>query len=137
MTASLVHLWLWSGLVYWALGQTWFAQFVDEPVCTRLAGARGTASRPLAPTMSQPALMTGPAAFVGTLPLALFGPPLPLWLHALNIGAGASGVLVSWRLLHPRPTGLTRWRHYRRWRTGITTLQAVLALVMLRLTWAP
>jgi hypothetical protein len=133
MAPPLLHLMVWAGLVYWVLGQAWFAELFDRPVCARQNRPQ-TAGQWPAP---QAAVVSGFAVFLGPVPLALFGPALPPWLHALNIAAGASGLLHTVLLLRPRRSGFTRWQRHSRQRTLATTVQAALAIVMVWLAFRP
>lgn len=133
MTSPLLHLMAWAGLVCWVLGQTWFAEVFDRPVCARQA-RRALAGRPAPPApMPQVAMVSGFAVFLGPLPLALFGPALPIGLHALNILAGGWGLVLTVLLLRRREPEFARWQRYSRGRALATAVHAVLALIMVRL----
>jgi hypothetical protein len=135
MAPSLLHLLVWAGLVCWVLGQAWFAEVFDRPVCARQA-RRALAGRPAPPApMPQVAMVSGFAVFLGPLPLALFGPALPIGLHALNIVAGVWGLVVTVRLLRRRESEFARWQRCSRGRALATAAHAVLALIMVCLVF--
>jgi hypothetical protein len=137
----------WSGLVFWVLGQLWFAQIVVYPLFALVGGVEYTDyHRFYASRIPWPVIVPGFASFLLPLPLAWFGPPLPGWLYGLNIGTGLVGLLLTVLLLIPRHEHLTARGKDRRaiaelvrynWpRTLAVTLQAVLAATMLGLTSA-
>ena len=100
---------LWAGLVYWVLGQIWFAQLVVYPLFARVGDEEyvryhGFYSRHI----PLPVIIPGFASFLLPMPLALYGPPVPVWLSAANIAAGIVGLLVTVALEIPRHNRLER-----------------------------
>ena len=137
MAPSMLHLLVWAGLVYWVLGQAWFAELSDRPACARQSRHQAAGHLPPPAPMPPVALVSGFAIFLGPLPLALFGPTLPIWLHALNLTAGTSGLLHTVLLLRRCRPEFTRWQRHSRRRTLASTAQAALAFIMLCLVFSP
>jgi hypothetical protein len=109
METSHLMLLLWGGLICWVLGQIWFAQVVVYPLFARVGEAEyvryhGFYLR----RIPLPVIIPGFASFLLPIPLALYGPAVPVWLHAANIAAGMVGLLVTVKLEIPRHHRLER-----------------------------
>lgn len=143
MDLSQLLLLSWAGLVFWVLGQVWFAQIVVYPLFAVVGGSEyAEYHRAYARRIALPVIAPGFASFLLPLPLALLGPPLPAWLHAANIAVGLAGLLLTVLLLIPRHKRLSQRGKDERtidelvrynWpRTATVTVQAGLALLMLK-----
>jgi hypothetical protein len=93
----------WAALSFWVLGQIWFAQIVIYPLFARVGPKdyvdyhRFYGSRiPLV------VIVPGFLSFLAPIPLALFGPEVPLWMSTANIATGICGLLVTVLLAIPR-----------------------------------
>lgn len=142
MSSSPLLLFFWTGLVFWVLGQMWYAQVVIYPLFARVGEAEYRAYHGLyARRIPLPVIVPGFACFLAPMALAAFGPPLPARLHAINIAAGLVGLLVTVGLLIPRHAALERQGKADRtiaelvrynWpRTASITVQAVATVSML------
>ncbi len=109
METSHVILLLWAGLVYWVLGQIWFAQLVVYPLFARVGDEEYVRYHGFyVRHIPLPVIIPGFASFLFPIPLALYGPPVPVWLNAANIATGIVGLLVTVALEIPRHNRLER-----------------------------
>jgi hypothetical protein len=86
-------------------------------------------------------IVPGFASFVLPVPLAIFGPSLPVWMHAANIALGLVGLVITVALEIPRHARLERdgkdatviaeLIRYNWPRTASITLQAGVTVAML------
>jgi hypothetical protein len=132
----------WTGLVFWSLGQIWYAQIVIYPLFARVGEAEYRTYHGLyARRIPLPVIVPGFACFLAPMALAAFGPPLPGWLHAANIAGGLVALLVTVGLEIPRHVALERHGknehtiaelvRYNWPRTAAITVQAAATLSML------
>lgn len=99
----------WSALVFWVLGQIWFAQIVIYPLFARVgSGDYVTYHRFYSRHIPLPVILPGFASFVLPIPLALYGPPVEAWMNAANVAAGLVGLLVTMLLEIPRHARLEK-----------------------------
>jgi hypothetical protein len=99
----------WVALVFWVLGQIWFCQIVIYPLFAKVGEAEYVAyHRFYSRRIPLPVILPGFASFLAPLPLALWGPPVPAWMSAANIAAGAVGLAVTVLLAIPRHNRLER-----------------------------
>jgi hypothetical protein len=105
MTMDSPHLFLllWAVLAFYVLGEIWFCQIVIYPLFAKVGAAdyiryHGyyTQRIPL------PVIVPGFLSFLLPIPLALFGPTVPVWMSVANIGTGLVGLLVTVLLEIPR-----------------------------------
>jgi hypothetical protein len=109
MENSQLLLLLWSALVFWVLGQIWFAQIVVYPLFARVGEVdyvryHGfyTGRIPL------PVIVPGFASFLLPVVLAFYGPDVPAWMSVVNIASGIAGLLVTVLLEIPRHARLEK-----------------------------
>ena len=85
-------------------------------------------------------IVPGFMSFLLPIPLALFGPDVPLWMSAANIASGIVGLLVTVLLEIPRHNRLELARNevtiaelirYNWPRTASITVQAIVTAIML------
>lgn len=99
----------WVALVFWVLGQIWFCQIVIYPLFAKVGEAEYVAyHRFYSRRIPLPVILPGFASFLAPIPLALWGPPVPTWMSAANIAAGAVGLAVTVLLAIPRHNRLER-----------------------------
>ncbi|MCW4463528.1 hypothetical protein OK349_17610 [Sphingomonas sp. BT-65] len=143
MDASHFFLLLWTGLIFWVLGQIWLVQIVTYPLFARVGEADYVAyHRFYSRHIPLPVILPGFAAFLTPIPLALLGPAVPAWMSAANIVGGVIGLLVTVLLEIPRHARLEKGGkdmgviveliRFNWPRTMSITLQAVVTLLMLR-----
>ncbi len=94
---------LWAVLAFYGLGVIWLCQIVIYPLFAKVGAAdyiiyHGFYTR----RIPLPVIIPGFASFLLPIPLALFGPSVPVWMGAANIGAGLVGLLVTVLLEIPR-----------------------------------
>lgn len=98
-----VLLLLWSGLVFWVLGQIWLFQMVVYPLFAKVGEAEYISyHRFYTSRIPLPVIIPGFASFFLPAALAYFGPPVPLWMNMANITTGVAGLLVTVLLEIPR-----------------------------------
>jgi hypothetical protein len=134
---------VWTGLVFWALGQIWLCQIVVYPLFGRVGeaeyiGYHGFYTR----RIPLPVIIPGFATFLMPIPLALVGPSVPAWMNVANIVGGVVGLVVTVGFAIPRHGRLERGGKHEptidelvryNWpRTLSITTQAVVTLLMLR-----
>lgn len=109
MDASDIFLLFWVALVFWVLGQIWFAQIVIYPLFAKVGAPDYKAYHAAySRRIPLPVIIPGFASFVLPVALALVGPPMPLWLSGANIAAGSAGLMVTVLLEIPRHARLVR-----------------------------
>ena len=98
-----VLLLLWTGLVFWVLGQIWLVQMVVYPLFAEVGEAEYIAyHRFYTSGIPLPVIIPGFASFLLPAALAYFGPPVPPWMSAANITTGVAGLLATVLLEIPR-----------------------------------
>lgn len=133
---------LWSVLAFWVLGQIWFCQIVVYPLFAQVGRAdyidyhRFYTGR-IPPVVIVPGFLS----FLVPIPLALFGPAVPVWMSVANIATGICGLLITVLLAIPRHGRLERGGKNERtiaelvavnWpRTASITLQSAVTVMML------
>lgn len=109
MEAAHLLLLAWTGLIFWVLGQIWFAQIVVYPLFAKVGEADYVRyHRFYAGNIPLPVIVPGFASFLLPVPLALLGPAVPPWMNIANIAAGVVGLLVTAILEIPRHNRLQR-----------------------------
>lgn len=132
----------WALVSFWVLGQIWMAQLAMYPLFQRVGVAEYIAyHRFYAQRIPLPVIVPGFASFLMPVPLALFGPSQPGWMHAANIGLGLAGLLITVVLEIPRHARLEKHGkdavvlaeliRYNWPRTACITLQAGVTVAML------
>ena len=90
-------------IAIWSMAQLWFAQLVIYPLFAQVgAGDYIAYHRFYARRIPVPVIFPGFASFLMPLPLAWFGPSVPVWLNAANIASGFVGLVVTVALEIPR-----------------------------------
>ncbi len=109
MPLSELLLLAWAGLIFWELGQIWFCQIVVYPLFARVGAAEYVEyHRFYVERIPLPVIGPGFASFLLPIPLAVFGPTVPLSMSAVNIAAGLVGLLVTTAFEIPRHNRLER-----------------------------
>jgi hypothetical protein len=132
----------WALVSFWVLGQIWLAQVAVYPLFHRVGAAEYVAyHRFYAQRIPLPVIVPGFASFLLPVPLAWFGPALPAWMHAANIGLGLAGLLITVLLEIPRHARLEQHGkdtavlaeliRYNWPRTACITMQAGVTVAML------
>jgi hypothetical protein len=93
----------WTGICFWAVGQVWLAQVVLYPLFQRV-GETDYICYHRFYALRAPLAMAAPgfACFLFPIPLAVFGPGMPEWMHTANIALGVVGLLVAMAVETPR-----------------------------------
>ena len=137
----------WAVLVFWVLGQIWLAQVVVYPLFAHVGEAQYVRyHRFYSRRIPLPVIVPGFASFVLPLPLALYGPAVPVWMSVANVAAGIVGLLVTVLLEIPRharlenagrnETVIAELIAYNWPRTMSISVQAAITLLMLREVFA-
>jgi hypothetical protein len=102
----------WAALSFWELGQIWLVQIVTYPLFAKV-GAADYAAYHHYYTKRIPLVVIVPgfAGFLLPIPLAFFGPAVPVWMSAANIIMGIVGLLVTVGLEIPRHNKLERGKN--------------------------
>ena len=109
MESSQLFLVLWTVLVFWALGQIWFAQIVIYPLFAQVGESEYVRyHRFYLRRIPLPVIIPGFLCFILPIPLVLYGPAFPVWMNAANVIAGILGLLVTVLLEIPRHRRLER-----------------------------
>lgn len=136
---------LCAAVSFWVMGQIWLVQMAVYPLFQRVGSAEYLDyHRFYARRIPLPVIVPGFASFALPIPLALYGPPVPGWMHVANIGLGLVGLLVTVVLEIPRHAKLERHGkdeqvlaeliRYNWPRTLSITLQAAVTAGMLGIT---
>ena len=142
METSKLLLLSWSVLAFWVLGQIWLVQVVIYPLFARVGEADYVAYHSFySGHIPWPVIGPGFASFLLPIPLAFYGPAVPVWMSAANIAAGIVGLLVTVLLEIPRhnrlekngknDTTIAELIRYNWPRTGSITAQGGITFVML------
>jgi len=143
MESSQLFLLLWAALVFWVLGQIWFAQIVVYPLFAQVGEADYVRyHRFYSRHIPLPVIIPGFASFLLPVALAFYGPAVPFWMSAGNIAAGIAGLLVTVLLEIPRHARLEKGGknaatiaeliRYNWPRTLSISAQAIVTFLMLR-----
>lgn len=143
MEMSQLLLLLWAALVFWVLGQIWLAQIVVYPLFAKVGEAEYIGYHSFyTRRIPLPVIIPGFASFLLPLPLAFYGPVVPLWMSVANIATGIVGLLVTILLEIPRhnrleadgknETIVAELIRYNWPRTLSISSQAVVTFLMLR-----
>ncbi len=109
MEPSQLFLLAWAALIFWVLGQIWFCQIVVYPLFARVDSADYAAYHGFyVARIPLPIILPGFASFMLPIALAIYGPNLPGWMHAVNIACGMVGLLVTVWLQIPRHNRLEK-----------------------------
>lgn len=134
---------LWTGLIFWVLGQIWLVQIVVYPLFAQVGEPEYVAYHGFYSShIPLPVIVPGFASFLAPVPLAFLGPDVPAWMTAANIAGGGVGLLVTVLLEIPRharlekggkdPVVIAELIRFNWPRTLSITLQAVVTVMMLR-----
>jgi hypothetical protein len=93
----------WAALSFWELGQIWLVQIVTYPLFAKVDAADYAAYHQYyTKRIPLVVIVPGFAGFLLPIPLAFFGPSVPVWMMAANIIMGIIGLLVTVGLEIPR-----------------------------------
>jgi hypothetical protein len=134
---------LWTGLIFWVLGQIWLVQIVVYPLFARVGEPEYVAYHGFySGRIPLPVILPGFASFLAPIALAFVGPDVPAWMTTANIAGGVVGLLVTVLLEIPRharlekggkdDTVIAELIRFNWPRTLSITLQAVVTVMMLR-----
>jgi hypothetical protein len=131
----------WAALSFWELGQIWLVQIVTYPLFAKVGVADYAAYHQYyAERIPLVVIIPGFAGFLLPVPLAFFGPAVPVWMTAANIITGLIGLLVTVGLEIPRHNKLETGKNdgmiaelirYNWLRTLSITAQSVVTMFML------
>lgn len=109
METSNLLLLFWSALVFWVVGQIWYAQLVIYPLFGLVGDEAYTRyHRFYTSRIPLPVIIPGFASFFMPVLLAFLGPDVPTWMTLVNIIAGMVSFLVTVGLEIPRHGRLER-----------------------------
>jgi hypothetical protein len=142
MENSELYLLLWSVLSFWELGQIWLVQIVVYPLFAKIGEREyGDYHRFYTSRIPLVVILPGFASFLLPIPLAFFGPEVPIWMAVANIAMGIVGLLDTVLLEIPRhgrlekhgknDTTIAELIRYNWPRTASITLQAAVTMAML------
>jgi len=142
MENSELYLLFWSVLSFWGLGQIWFVQIVVYPLFAKVGVAEYVSyHRFYTSRIPLVVILPGFASFLLPIPLAFFGPEVPIWMTIANIAMGIVGLLDTVLLEIPRHGRLEKHGkndatiaeliRYNWPRTASITLQAAVTMAML------
>ena len=99
---------LWTAIIFYVLGVTWFAQIVVYPLFGKVGEPEYVAYHNFySSRIPLPVILPGFASFLVPMALAFFGPDSgPVWLYVANAGLGLAGLLVTVALEIPRHSRL-------------------------------
>jgi hypothetical protein len=137
----------WAALVFWVLGQIWLVQLAVYPLFAHVGEAEYVRyHRFYSRRIPLPVIVPGFASFVLPIPLALYGPAVPVWMSVVNVAAGIVGLLITVLLEIPRharlekggksETVITELIAYNWPRTISISAQAAITFLMLREVFA-
>lgn len=103
MELSLYLLLAWAVLSFWELGQIWLVQIVTYPLFAKVGVADYAAYHQFyGKRIPLVVIIPGFAGFLLPIPLAFFGPAVPVWMTAANVIMGIIGLIVTVGLEIPR-----------------------------------
>lgn len=109
MEPSQLGLLLWTALIFWVLGQIWLVQIVVYPLFAKVGETDYVDyHRFYSGRIPLPVIIPGFASFLLPIPLALYGPAVPVWMSGTNIAAGIVGLVVTVLLEIPRHARLEK-----------------------------
>jgi hypothetical protein len=137
-----VMLGLWAVIAFWALGQIWFAQIVIYPLFAQVGEPEYRRYHAFyASRIPLPVIVPGFLSFLLPIPLAIFGPSVPMWMSLGNIAVGLCGLAVTVLLAIPRhallesrgknDTTIAELVRFNWPRTASITAQALITFLML------
>jgi hypothetical protein len=95
---------LWTVVILYVLGESWFAQIVIYPLFAKVGEAEYVAYHKFySSRIPLPVILPGFASFLLPIGLVFFGPEsVPLWMYLANVVCGLVGLLVTVALEIPR-----------------------------------
>lgn len=140
---------LWTGLIFYVLGEIWFAQVVVYPLFVKVGAAEYVRYHKFySSRIPLPVILPGFASFLVPVALVFFGPEsVPAWMALANTACGVVGLAVTVALEIPRHARLERGGKQEKviqelvrynWpRTLSVTGSALLTLAMLPAAFSP
>lgn len=140
---------LWTGVIFYVLGEIWFVQIVVYPLFGEV-GEDGYVAyhRFYSSRIPLPVILPGFASFLVPVALVFFGPEsVPVWMTLANAVCGVVGLVVTVALEIPRHARLEKGGkqeavirelvRYNWPRTASITGSAFLTLMMLPAAFSP
>jgi hypothetical protein len=140
---------LWTGVIFYVLGEIWFAQIVVYPLFAKVGPAEYVSyHRFYGSRIPMPVILPGFASFLVPVALVFFGPEsVPAWMTLANAACGLVGLAVTVALEIPRHSRLERdgkleevireLIRYNWPRTLSISVSALLTLMMLPAAFSP
>src|SRR4028118_2381783 len=112
---------LWTGIIFYVLGEIWVVQIVVYPLFAKVGEAEYVAYHKFySSRIPLPVILPGFASFLLPIGLVFFGPEsVPLWMYLANVVCALVGLLVTVALEIPRHAKLEEGGKQR---TGIRAL---------------
>jgi hypothetical protein len=100
----------WAALIFYVLGEIWFAQIVVYPLFGKVGEAEYISYHKFySSRIPLPVILPGFASFLLPIGLVFFGPEsVPLWMYLANAACGLVGLLVTVALEIPRHARLEK-----------------------------
>jgi hypothetical protein len=140
---------LWTGIIFYVLGEIWFAQIVVYPLFAKVGAEEYVSYHKFySSRIPLPVILPGFASFLVPVALVFFGPDsVPAWMTLSNAACGFVGLAVTVVLEMPRHARLERGGkqdkvirelvRYNWPRTLSITGSALLTLLMLPAAFSP
>jgi hypothetical protein len=101
---------LWTGIIFYVLGEIWFAQIVIYPLFAKVGAEEYVGYHKFySSRIPLPVILPGFASFLVPVALVFFGPgSMPAWMTLANAACGFVGLAVTVVLEIPRHARLER-----------------------------